>query len=286
MPEPAAYRLAHLSDVHFGRIDSPTIVDALVAEVNATPMDLVVVSGDLTQRARRGQFEAARAFLDRFAAPVLVVPGNHDVPAWWHNPVSRVFRPVRKYQRYITDDLAPTFETTKPRLPPLAVLGINSAHGATIKGGRLRDVHREQIASYFAVQPADAFRIQVLHHHLARLEALGDHDVSRGAADTLLTVAEAGVDLVLCGHIHKSTVAQLDVATGSGYTRRVVVASAGTATSNRSREAEGKRTNYYNWLRISAEGVTVQERRFDHKMGQFVRVRDTQMRHQAAENVG
>ncbi|MEM6785031.1 MAG: metallophosphoesterase [Bacteroidota bacterium] len=278
------YRLAHLSDVHFGRIDSPSIVDALVEEVNAARMDLVVVSGDLTQRARRWQFLAARAFLDRFTAPVLVVPGNHDVTAWWHNPVERVYRPVRKYQRYVTDDLAPTFEATRAGLPSLAVLGLNSAHGRTIKGGFLQDLHRAQIVSYFKEQPQDAYRVFVVHHHMVHLDALGEHDIALGAAQTLKTVADAGVDLILCGHIHKSTVAQLEVTAADGRAHRLVIASAGTATSNRSREVEGSRTNYYNWCRIDAERLVVQERRFDHEAGHFHAVRDTSVHHRAAVN--
>lgn len=280
MPEPAAYRIAHLSDVHFGRIDSPTIVDALVDEVNDAKMDLVVVSGDLTQRARAWQFVAARAFLDRFSAPVLVVPGNHDVTAWWHNPIERVYRPVRKYQHYITDDLAPTFEATRPGLPPLAVLGLNSAHGKTVKGGLVQAQHRARITSYFAGQPPDAFRVLVLHHHLTRLDALGEHDVSEGGFEALYTAAESGVDLILCGHIHKSTVASVKLDFTSeygepGWSQHLIIASAGTATSNRSRELEGKRTNYYNWIRIDATETHVLERRYDHAVGRFNAVRET-----------
>ncbi|MEM8560145.1 MAG: metallophosphoesterase [Bacteroidota bacterium] len=273
--ESPAYRLSHLSDVHFGRIDRPAVVDALVAEVNDAGMDLVVVSGDLTQRARRWQFLAARAFLYRFEAPVLVVPGNHDVPAWWHNPFARVFRPVRKYQRFVTGDLTPTFQAHRPGLPPLAVLGVNSSHGLTIKGGLLQDPHRNEIASFFARQPPDAVRVLVLHHHLQRLVSLGDHDVARGGAKTLNVVADAGVDLVLCGHIHKSTVERVAVETSHGREQRIVIASAGTATSNRSRESEGKRTNYYNWIALGADRFAIEERRFDHGAGRYNGVRTT-----------
>ena len=282
MTAPPRYRLAHLSDVHFGKIAHPRVVETLVAEVNAADMDLVVVSGDLTQRARRSQFIDARAFLDRFAAPVLVVPGNHDVPAWWRNPVGRVFRSARKYQRFITDDLTPTFTAARDGLPPLAVLGINSAHGLTIKGGRLRSRHNEVIASFFGAQSAEAVRILVLHHHLRLLETLGQHDVARGAARTLDTAADAGVDLVLCGHIHKSTVEHVMVTTTHGHGQRVVIASAGTATSSRSREAEGKQTNYYNWITVEAERFIIEERRFDHEAGAYGSVRATDFAFESA----
>src|SRR5690606_13371248 len=99
-------KLAHVSDIHFGRIAHPGIVDALVEEVNACGVDLVVVSGDLTQRARTMQFQAAAAMLEAFNPPTLVVPGNHDVYAWWY-PVSRWFNPLHRYKQHITADLAP-----------------------------------------------------------------------------------------------------------------------------------------------------------------------------------
>src|SRR5688572_21682491 len=121
--------LAHLSDIHFGRIAYPEIVDGLVEEVNGGEIDLVVISGDLTQRALPSQYRAARKMIDAFTAPTLVVPGNHDVYAWWRFP-SRMMRPLRRYREYITDDMLPTFEQDG-----VAVLGINSAYGRTVKGG-------------------------------------------------------------------------------------------------------------------------------------------------------
>ena len=90
-------RLANLSDVHFGKISHPGIVEALVEEVNAARMDLVVVSGDLTQRATDDQYRDAEAMLDAFQAPVLVVPGNHDVRQFWHNPIERVITPTVRF---------------------------------------------------------------------------------------------------------------------------------------------------------------------------------------------
>ena len=89
--------VAHLSDLHFGRED-PRVVEAVLQDVDAQHPDLVVVSGDLTQRARRGQFQAARAFLDRFKAPVLVVPGNHDIPLF--DLARRFFRPLKRYRSF------------------------------------------------------------------------------------------------------------------------------------------------------------------------------------------
>ncbi len=174
--EQSMTRIAHLSDIHFGRIAYPEIVEVLVEEVNALEVDLVIASGDLTQRARPWQFEEAVAMLKAFAAPVLVVPGNHDVYAWWHRPFLRLFRPLRRYRQYVTDDLMPTYERNA-----VAVLGVNSAYGWTIKGGWIDAGACARIVSFFTGQHDDAFKILVIHHHLTRLEALGKHGGPRRA---------------------------------------------------------------------------------------------------------
>lgn len=261
-------RLAHLSDVHFGKIAHPGVVDALVDEVNAQAPDLVVVSGDLTQRARPDQFRDARAMLDRFASPVLVVPGNHDVRAWWHHPVERVFRPTDRFRRYISPERTPSFTT-----PGLSVFGLDSAHGLTIKGGRIRARDLGAMEAFFADRPPGDLRVLVLHHHLLRLEALGSHDVSRGARQALAAAARAGVDLVLCGHLHRSHVAAVDVVPGApGH--RLVIASAGTATSSRGR-AEDRAVNLYNQIDVAPERFTVRERRFEPAAGVFEAYRES-----------
>ncbi|OZC04667.1 hypothetical protein BSZ36_08815 [Rubricoccus marinus] len=257
--------MAHLSDVHFGKISHPGVVDALVEEVNAEPFDLVVVSGDLTQRATRQQFTDARAMLDRFTAPVLVVPGNHDVRAWWHDPFDRVFRSAKRFKKYITEDVTPQFTTGG-----LAVFGLNSAHGLTIKGGKIRPHHLEEMAAFFARQAAGDFRVLVLHHHLLRLNELGDHDIARGARNAIAVAEASGVDLVLCGHLHRSHVAHVELAPDLVGTpgHRLVIASAGTATSSRGR-GDDRQTNVYNWIDVSPEGFTVQERKYDVQTGGF-----------------
>lgn len=264
-------RIAHLSDIHFGKIERPGIVDAIVADVNAGGHDLVAVSGDLTQRARRSEFRDARAMLDRFTAPVLVVPGNHDVRAWWHHPVDRVFRPSKRFAEYITADRTPTFEGAG-----VAAFGMDSAHGLTIKGGKIRPRHLDAMRAFFARQRPGAFRVLVLHHHLLRLEALGRHDVAWGAREALTAAHEARVDLVLCGHLHRSHVAEVDVAgpLADAPGHRLVIASAGTATSSRGR-AENKATNLYNWITVEPERFTVQERRFAPEAGRYVEERTT-----------
>ncbi|HLT47231.1 MAG TPA: metallophosphoesterase [Rubricoccaceae bacterium] len=264
-------RIAHLSDVHFGRIADLRIVDALVGEVNAAGMDLVVVSGDLTQRARTHQFTAAKAMLDAFSAPVLVVPGNHDVRAWWHNPFERVFYPMSRYRRFISDDVTPAFAR-----PGLAAFGLNSAHGRTIKGGKVRAHDLDAMRAFFEAQPAGTFRVLVVHHHLRRLEALGAHDVAQNAHRALEAAGAVGVDLILCGHLHTSHVAHVEVVPPSEANpdgHRIVIASAGTATSSRGRGPD-RQVNFYNWITVEAGRFVVEERRYDPAAGRFAKERE------------
>lgn len=262
--------IAHLSDIHFGRIADDRVVGALVGEVNAAGHDLVVVSGDLTQRARTREYRAARAMLDAFDPPTIVVPGNHDVRAWWHNPFERVWRSSKRFRQHITEDVTPSFAA-----PGLAAFGLNSAHGLTIKGGRIRPEHVDEMEAFFARQPPNAFRVLTLHHHLLLLEGLGDHDVSRSAHLALDAAQRARVDVVLCGHLHRSHVAPVELnPTGDADGHRLVIASAGTATSNRGR-GDNANVNFYNVVTVEPDTFCVAERRFDPGAGQFEEERTT-----------
>ena len=132
--------LVHLSDLHFGRIDE-SLLDPLVASVEEARPDVVVVSGDLTQRARSSQFSAAAAFLARLPSPRIVVPGNHDVPLY--NVFDRFVRPLDKFRRYIEPDLSPEYIDAE-----IAVLGVNTARSLVVKNGRINE---EQVAAVRAV---------------------------------------------------------------------------------------------------------------------------------------
>ncbi len=261
---PGTFRIAHLSDIHFGKIAHPAVVGAILGDVNGGDVGLVALSGDLTQRARRREFAAARSMIDAFEPPVIVVPGNHDVRAWWHAPVSRVWRSTSRYRRLITEERVPSVTAGPPEARVVAV-GINSAHGLTVKGGRIRRRDLAAMEARFALEPLGTFRVLVVHHHLLQLEALGDHDVSRGARRALDAARRARVDLVVCGHLHRSHVARIEIAAPTGADadgHRLVVATAGTATSSRGRK-ENAGANLYNWITVEADTFTVEERRFD-----------------------
>lgn len=254
------FTLAHLSDLHFGKIAQPGIVDALVEEVNRDGIDLVAVSGDLTQRARDEEFRAASAMIDAMRPPTLVVPGNHDVYPWW-KPIGRIFDPLAPYRRFISEEPGPTFAADG-----VSVLGLNSAYGRTIKGGRIGGDAREAISNYFAGLDPSVFKIVVVHHHLSHIAALGPHDIVRNATDTLERATEVGVDLILCGHLHVSHIEPIEIVPD---VHRLVIASAGTATSSRGRR-QHRETNFYNLVSIGTDDFTVEERRYVPQEDRFV----------------
>lgn len=267
--------IAHISDLHFGRLVDRDIVEALRAEVNRDEIDRVIISGDLTQRARPREFAAAQALLAQIEAPTLVVPGNHDVYPWWR-PVRRLWTPLRRYKQYITDDLAPSFEADG-----VAVLGLTSAYGASIKGGRVKARDRAALRDYFQSVRDGAFKILVLHHHLTHIPSLRPHDIVGQADRTLDAAADVGVDLILCGHLHVSHIEPIQILPG---TPRIVVASAGTATSNRWR-APQYATNFYNVIRVGPDAFEVEERCYMSGDDDFVRDSVTHFaRDRAAQN--
>src|SRR5688572_19281743 len=149
-------KIAHISDVHFGREDR-IVVERLIEKICELQPDAVVVSGDLTQRARRSQFERARAMLDRMPVPQIVVPGNHDVPLY--NVLERFINPFDNYKKYISKELQPFYLDDE-----LAIVGINTARSLTIKGGR---INAEQVAA-IRVRMADLseemLKVVVTHH--------------------------------------------------------------------------------------------------------------------------
>ena len=147
--------IVHLSDLHFGRLD-PELPSTLQRAVVEAAPDLVVVSGDLTQRARRSEFKAAARFLEGLPAPQLTVPGNHDVPLY--NLLQRWLSPLGRYQRYITNDLAPFYEDAE-----IAALGVNTARAMTFKDGRINRLQIEAGMQRLARCGKDAIRIVVTH---------------------------------------------------------------------------------------------------------------------------
>jgi 3',5'-cyclic AMP phosphodiesterase CpdA len=225
-------RLAHLSDLHFGAHDE-RLVQAVDRQMDELKPDLVVISGDFTQRARTEQFRDACEFLRRLrdrGHDVLGVPGNHDVPLY--DVLRRFLSPLARYRRFIDDSLCPFVE-----LPGVAVLGINTARSFTFKDGRINKDQVAFIRETFSRTPSEAVRILVTHHPLFALEVGGEVERPIGRQALALDVVEqSGVDMVLAGHNHHASSQDAsDLVTRAGG---VLVVQAGTATSTRVREQE------------------------------------------------
>lgn len=240
-------RLVHLSDLHFGAHDED-LVDAVGRSVDQLKPDLVVISGDFTQRARTEQFKDACEFLDRLrdaGHEVIGVPGNHDVPLY--DVLRRFLSPLTRYRRFIDETLCPFVE-----LPGVAILGINTARSLTFKDGRVSEEQVEFIRETFARTPADAVRILVTHHPLFALKVGDEVQRAIGRQEMALDAIEAaGVDLLLAGHNHHASSHDAgDLVTRAGGT---LVVQAGTATSTRVREQEQS----FNTIDLGDGAVTV-----------------------------
>jgi len=227
-------RLVHLSDLHFGAHD-PAIVTAVEQEVDRLKPDLVVISGDFTQRAKTEQFQEACRFLERLARAgheVLAVPGNHDVPLY--DVLRRFLSPLTRYRKYIDETLCPFH-----KLKDAAVLGLNTARSLTVKDGRLSREQIDFVCEEFARVPEKDMRILVTHHPLFALpvddagllgKPLGRHELAIDA------VQDMKVDLLLAGHNHRASSNRAsELVTRAGG---ALVIQAGTATSVRTREEE------------------------------------------------
>ncbi|MEO7654559.1 MAG: metallophosphoesterase [Sphingomicrobium sp.] len=226
--------LVHLSDLHFGAHDD-ALVAAVEARIDEEAPDLVVISGDFTQRARIEQFEQACAFLTRLkdrGHEVIGVPGNHDIP--FYDVMRRFLSPLARYRRYIDDTLCPFID-----LPDFTVLGLNTARSLTFKDGHISEEQITYIHERFASTDPAKPRLLVMHHPLFALPVGEGPALGKAMNDSdraLDIIADLGVDLLLAGHNHQASVHHAeDLAHGAGST---LVVQAGTATSTRFRDEE------------------------------------------------
>lgn len=231
-------RIAHISDLHFGR-EIPEIVEALVAELNLMHPDLIAVSGDLTQSAHIVEFQKARAFFERLPQPLIVVPGNHDVPDY---RLARFVAPWSRWKRWLSPDLEPIVEGDR-----YCAVGINSARrwGPYLDWSRGR-INLDQIrrAEQIFSQTLKDLHIIVAHHpFLLTAAGMGRHAIAR-AELALPRWFKAHVDLILGGHVHMAY---------SGVTDGIVVAQTGTTLSSR---LKGE-PNSYNRIQVTDGAIEI-----------------------------
>jgi 3',5'-cyclic AMP phosphodiesterase CpdA len=233
--------IVHLSDLHFGRTD-PGLPEALSREVKAAAPDIVVVSGDLTQRARPEEFRLAREFLATLPTPQIVVPGNHDVPLY--NLPMRAFWPLARYKRHISRDVEPFFSDGE-----IAVAGLNTARSLTIKNGRVNWRQVSSLCAGLQTQPDGVVRIVVTHHPFETSDAGAENIVGR-AAMAMAAFSTCRIDLILSGHLHVNRVFSSAARYRIGDYSALLL-QAGTAISSRRREEP----NSFNILRVNGRRI-------------------------------
>ncbi|WP_298829643.1 metallophosphoesterase [uncultured Piscinibacter sp.] len=258
--------LLQVSDPHFGT-EQAIVVDALAALARQQRPDLVVLSGDITQRARPAQFRAARAFADRLGAPLLAVPGNHDIPLidLW----TRLRRPYARYSAAFGSELEPVH-----RSPELLVVGVNTTRAWRHKDGQISPPQIERVAGLLEGGATTQLRVVVVHQPIA---VTRDEDLPNrlhGHHAALSRWAAAGADLVMGGHIHLPYVMAL-----KGLVRPMWAVQAGTAVSTRVRPGVPNSVNLLRWGRDSIPGsCQIEQWDFAADAGAFVRTTVSEVR--------
>lgn len=246
-------KIVHISDVHFDRVDY-AIVNKLVEKITEENPQLVIVSGDLTQRARSAQFQEAKQFLNRLPKPQLIVPGNHDVPLY--NVVARFATPLDKYKKFITDDLEPFYADEE-----IAVAGINTARSLTIKDGRINKKQIAAVRDKMLDLPDEMLKIVVTHHPFDLPKNHTDEDdLVDNAEQAMEAFADCGADVFLSGHLHVSHISQAAGRYKLESGHNALLIQAGTATSTRGRGE----ANSFNILEFEHPHLII--RRFDWQL--------------------
>lgn len=237
--------VVQLSDLHFGRVDE-TLLEPLRQRVHALEPHLVVVSGDLTQRAKPGQFREAKAFLDSLPKPQLVVPGNHDVPLF--NVFQRVFTPLSKYKRIVTGELSPEYIDEE-----IAVVGVNTARSFVWKDGSINSKQVDYVRSRICGLDERVVKIVVTHHPFDVPKDHNEAEIVDKAERAMVEFAKCGADLLLSGHLHKTNTASSNERYKTAGHAALIV-QAGTATSTRERGEK----NSFNCLRLTPGDVVIE----------------------------
>lgn len=245
-------RLLHISDLHFGEPFLPEIGEVLQRKVEKLSPDLLVVSGDLTQRAKPKEFRAARAYLNLMPPiPRVIVPGNHDVPLY--RVFERLFQPYKLYHRYISEQRDTVLQQNNA-----VIVGLDSTNPyRAITNGR---IYRRQLAfcaKAFTAAPAEAVRIVVAHHHFLPAPDYEGGEVMPKAKRALDFFTRLKVDLILAGHLHRAYVGNsLDIYPGEDREHGIIIVQCGTSTSRRGRVREQEK-NSFQWIEVLPNSIHV-----------------------------
>ena len=248
--------LLHISDLHFGT-EQPHVVDALLALSWKRKPDVLVVSGDITQRATPAQFSSARAFCDRLGiAHMLALPGNHDIALY--NLFARFMQPYAAYQQAFGGVLEPTLTT-----PTLRLVTVNTTRWWRHKDGEVSKTQTARVCEQLSHATPQQLRVVVVHQPIHVLRPQDEHDRLHGWQLAVRAWAAAGADIVMGGHIHLPYVSELSAAV-RGLDRRLWCVQAGTAVSSRVRREAPNSVNLIEFEN-DAKGVRCRVERWDYQ---------------------
>ena len=256
-------KLLQISDMHFGT-EQPDVAAALLALSHEKTPDVLVVSGDITQRATREQFSSAKAFCDRMRATQMVcLPGNHDIPLY--NLWARVVSPYAAYQHSFGPVLEPELLTDS-----LCIVTVNTTRWWRHKNGEVSAAQIERVCAQLSRALPQQLRVVVVHQPVYVLRPQDEHDRLRGWQSAVRAWAAAGADIVMGGHIHLPYVCELS-STVSGLNRRMWCVQAGTAVSSRIRREAPNSVNLLEFT-SAGDGLRCAIERWDYQAaaGQFV----------------
>ena len=257
--------ILHISDLHFGPPFAPAVAQALLRIAPQLAPDVVVASGDFTQRAKAAQFADARAFLDRLpTVPLVTVPGNHDVPLY--RVFERLFSPYALYRRYISDELDSVL-----RIDGAVFVSLNTTSPlGAITNGRMTRWQLDFCERAFRDVSPECARIVVAHHHFAPAPDYdNEHDVMRRGRQALDRLNELKVDLILGGHLHRAYIGNsLDVYPSKDRASGITIVQSGTTTSGRGRAREREK-NSFNLIRIDGDVVHIDHYMYFHALEGF-----------------
>jgi 3',5'-cyclic AMP phosphodiesterase CpdA len=258
--------LLQISDPHFGTERAP-VVEALVRLAREQRPDVVVLSGDITQRARPAEFAAARRFVDALGVRrVLAIAGNHDIPLF--NLAGRLFSPYAGLRRTFGEVLEPVFESAD-----LLVVTVKTTRRLRHKNGQVSAAQIDAVAQRLQAAAPRQVRIVVTHQPVAVTEQTDETNLLRGNEEAVRRWSQAGADIVMGGHIHLPYVLPLH-RRQPGLARRVWAVQAGTALSTRVRYEAGNSVNFVRCLDEPGGGRRAVVERWDHlpTQGLFCRV--------------
>jgi len=259
--------ILHGSDLHFGKPFDAQVAGIFQRTIRDLSPDLLVLSGDFTQRAKIREYQEAREFLGAFPdLPIVVTPGNHDVPLYrvWE----RLFAPLRNYREFISPEL----DTVTP-VSGATVVSLNTtAPLQAIVNGRLRDRQLLFAADAFQDVPEGDLRVVALHHHLAPAPDYESDQVLPGFQRCLGAFSKMKVELILGGHLHRAYIANsLDTYPREDGRHGIVIAHSGTTTSRRGRARE-RNKNSFNLIGIAGDHMVISHYIYVDEEGAFVPV--------------